>query len=67
MNTLTLGKKITMKKKYDVIVCGGGVAGVAAAVTAAKEGFSTLLLEKSSEYGLSELQAERLIKKYRSE
>ncbi|MBQ7293219.1 MAG: FAD-dependent oxidoreductase [Clostridia bacterium] len=40
-----------MKKKYDVVVCGGGVAGVAAAVTAAKEGFSTLLLEKSNILG----------------
>ena len=23
MNSITLSKKITMKKKYDVIVCGG--------------------------------------------
>ena len=51
MSTVTLTKKITMKKKYDVIVCGGGVAGVAAAVTAAKEGFSTLLIEKSNILG----------------
>lgn len=47
MNGLELRKHIPVKKEYDVIVCGGGVAGVAAAVTAAKEGFSTLLLEKS--------------------
>ena len=51
MSFSTLNKQITMKKKYDVIVCGGGVAGVAAAVTAAKEGFSTLLLEKSNILG----------------
>ena len=51
MNSITLSKKITMKKKYDVIVCGGGVAGVAAAVTAAKEGHSTLLVEKSNILG----------------
>jgi len=51
MSIATLGKKLTMKKKYDVVVCGGGVAGVAAAVTAAKEGFSTLLLEKSNILG----------------
>ena len=51
MNSITLSKKITMKKKYDVIVCGGGVAGVAAAVTAAKEGHSTLLIEKSNILG----------------
>lgn len=30
---------------YDVVVAGGGVAGVAAAVCAAREGASTLLLE----------------------
>ena len=51
MNSTTLNKKIAMKKKYDVIVCGGGVAGVAAAVTAANQGFSTLLLEKSNILG----------------
>ena len=51
MNSTTLNKKIAMKKKYDVIVCGGGVAGVAAAVTAAKEGHSTLLIEKSNILG----------------
>lgn len=51
MQSTTLTKKITMKKKYDVIVCGGGVAGVAAAVTAANEGFSTLLIEKSNILG----------------
>ena len=51
MNEVTVCKKVPMKKQYDVIVCGGGVAGVAAAVTAAKEGFSTLLLEKSNILG----------------
>lgn len=51
MDQVTLCKKLSMKKQYDVIVCGGGVAGVAAAVTAAKEGFSTLLLEKSNILG----------------
>ena len=51
MGSNSLNKKITVKKKYDVIVCGGGVAGVAAAVTAAKEGFSTLLIEKSNILG----------------
>lgn len=51
MSHVTITKKVPMKKQYDVIVCGGGVAGVAAAVTAAKEGFSTLLLEKSNILG----------------
>lgn len=36
-----------MKKQYDVIVAGGGVAGVLAAVAAARQGAETLLLEKS--------------------
>ncbi len=44
-------KKLSVKKEYDVIVCGGGVAGVAAAVSAAKKGCSTLLLEKSNLLG----------------
>lgn len=33
-------------KKYDVIVCGGGVAGISAALAAARCGKSTLLLER---------------------
>ena len=36
---------------YDVIVCGGGVAGVAAAVSAARLGSRVLLLEKSINLG----------------
>ena len=32
-------------KQYDVVVCGGGPAGIAAAVTAAENGASTLLIE----------------------
>ena len=39
--------ELTCKKSYDIIVCGGGVAGVAAALTARKNGKSVLLLEKS--------------------
>jgi len=32
-------------KYYDVIVCGGGPAGIGAAISAAREGLSTLLVE----------------------
>ena len=34
-------------KKYDLIVAGGGLAGVGAAVCAARQGISVLLIEKS--------------------
>lgn len=32
--------------KYQIVVCGGGIAGVCAAVTAAREGAKVLLLER---------------------
>ena len=38
-------------EKYDVIVAGGGSAGVAAAVTAARRGARTLLVERSAVLG----------------
>ena len=34
------------KTGYDVIVCGGGPAGVAAAISAARKGVKTLLIER---------------------
>lgn len=43
--------ELQCKKKYDVIVAGGGVAGVAAAITARRRGKSVLLLEKSNILG----------------
>ena len=48
---ITITQKLSIKKEYDIIVCGGGVAGVAAAVTAANHGHSVLLLEKSNILG----------------
>lgn len=51
MKEMTYSKSVPIKKQYDVIVCGGGVAGVAAAVSAAQNGLSTLLLEKSNILG----------------
>lgn len=51
METITLTKKLNVKRRYDIIVCGGGVAGCAAAITAAKRGKSVLLLEKSNILG----------------
>lgn len=35
-----------MNRKYDLIVVGGGFAGVAAAISAAKSGVDTLLIER---------------------
>ena len=47
----TFSKNIPIKKPHDVIVTGGGVAGVAAAVSAARHGASVLLIEKSNILG----------------
>ena len=38
-------------KKYNLVVVGGGIAGVAAAVRAAREGLSVLLVEKFGSLG----------------
>lgn len=51
MQEVIYSKKLTAKKHYDVIVCGGGLAGVAAAVSVANNGLSVLLLEKSNILG----------------
>lgn len=40
-----------MKSEYDVVVLGGGTAGVVAAVQAARAGASTLLVEKNGMLG----------------
>lgn len=46
-----LGMEPVKQGKYDVIVVGGGIAGIAAAVSASREGASVLLLEKSINLG----------------
>lgn len=38
---------LIIKNEYDVIVVGGGVAGIAAAVAASRNGAKTLLMEKA--------------------
>lgn len=40
-----------MNKKYDLIVLGGGITGVAAAVSAARQGLSVLVVEKTGFLG----------------
>lgn len=44
-------KEVPLCGEYEIIVAGGGVAGVAAAVTAARAGKSVLLIEKSVKLG----------------
>lgn len=44
-------RSITEKQSYDVVVVGGGMAGVAAAVAAARNGAKTLLMEKQVNLG----------------
>ena len=39
------------RKSYDIAVCGGGIAGVSAAVAAARMGCKTLLIEKTLQPG----------------
>ena len=44
-------RKIIEKEEADVLVVGGGIAGISAAVSAARKGAKTLLLEKQVNLG----------------
>lgn len=44
-------KDITVTQQVDVLVLGGGPAGVAAAISAARQGADTLLIEQMGEVG----------------
>lgn len=51
LNQAWCDRQILIKNGFDVIVVGGGVAGVSAAVGAAREGVSVLLIEKNVALG----------------
>lgn len=46
MNTITLTKQIPVRADYDCIVCGGGCAGFTAAISAARAGLRTALIDR---------------------
>ena len=46
MNTVQLNQTIPVRAEYDCIVCGGGCAGFVAAISAARAGLRTALIEK---------------------
>ena len=48
MNTMDFKMTIPVRDSYDIIVCGGGIAGCAAALEGARHGKKVMLLEKST-------------------
>ena len=56
------GKQLPVILDCDVLVCGGGIAGIAAAIAAARNGAKVTLLER--EYALGGLATLGLITIY---
>lgn len=50
-NSITVKNDVPICGKYDIIVAGGGVAGIAAALVASREGKNVLLIEKTINLG----------------
>lgn len=57
-------REIIQKDCYDVIVVGGGIAGVSAAVSAARNGASVLLIEKSINLGAYQRAVQGICRRY---
>ncbi len=51
MNTLDFRMSLPVRESYDIIVCGGGIAGCAAALEGARHGKKVMLFEKSTVLG----------------
>ncbi len=51
MNHYTFQREIPIESSYEVVVAGGGPAGVAAAISAARAGAKTLLVEATGALG----------------
>lgn len=51
MHTLSYSRQIPVTQPYDVVVCGGGPSGCAAALAARRENLSVLLLEGQAQLG----------------
>ena len=49
--TVALTRPIPVGEPHDVVVCGGGPAGTAAAISAAREGLKVLLVEGQGQLG----------------
>lgn len=47
----TIRKSAPLAGKYDVVVCGGGPAGFIAAITAARQGVKTAIIERYGFFG----------------
>ena len=62
MKTVNENLNTPIRYEYDVMVAGGGVAGIAAALASARSGASTILCER--EYGLGGLATLGLITIY---
>ncbi|MFA6931361.1 MAG: FAD-dependent oxidoreductase [Lentisphaeria bacterium] len=50
-NVTQSARQLAIVGEYDVVVCGGGMAGFGAAVAAARKGCKTLLVERESALG----------------